>query len=78
MRVVAVLLLAETDQPGRGRQAGVVDLEAYLSREYGISHATLQVDHAGLPTAPGLIRLSQEQHCDDAHGPAYRPADERR
>jgi hypothetical protein len=36
------------------------------------------VDHAGLPTAPGLIRLSQEQHCDDAHGPAYRPADERR
>jgi cobalt-zinc-cadmium efflux system protein len=49
------------------------DLEAYLSREYGITHATLQVDHAGLPTAPGLIRLSQEQHCDDAHGPAYRP-----
>jgi cobalt-zinc-cadmium efflux system protein len=42
------------------------DLEAYLSREYGITHATLQVDHAGLPTASGLIRLSQEQHCDDA------------
>ena len=37
----------------------------------------LQVDHAGLPTAPGLIRLSQEQHCDDAHGPAYRPDDAR-
>jgi cobalt-zinc-cadmium efflux system protein len=51
------------------------DLEAYLSREYGITHATLQVDHAGLPTAPGLIRLSQEQHCDDAHGPAYRRDD---
>jgi cobalt-zinc-cadmium efflux system protein len=64
--------------PGEDCHAVRADLEAYLSREYGITHATLQVDHAGLPTAPGLIRLSQEQHCDDAHGPAYRPADERR
>jgi cobalt-zinc-cadmium efflux system protein len=59
--------------PGEDCHAVRADLEAYLSREYGITHATLQVDHAGLPTAPGLIRLSQEQHCDDAHGPAYRP-----
>ena len=64
--------------PGEDCHAVRADLEAYLSREYGISHATLQVDHAGLPTAPGLIRLSQEQHCDDAHGPAYRPADDER
>ena len=64
--------------PGEDCHAVRADLEAYLSREYGITHATLQVDHAGLPAAPGLIRLSQEQHCDDAHGPAYRPADERR
>src|SRR6266568_4240855 len=61
--------------PGEDCHAVRADLEAYLSREYGITHATLQVDHAGLPTASGLIRLSQEQHCDDAHGPAYRPGD---
>jgi cobalt-zinc-cadmium efflux system protein len=59
--------------PGEDCHAVRADLEAYLSREYGITHATLQVDHAGLPAASGLIRLSQEQHCDDAHGPAYRP-----
>ena len=63
--------------PGEDCHAVRADLETYLSREYGITHATLQVDHAGLPTAPGLIRLSQEQHCDDAHGPAYRPDDAR-
>jgi cobalt-zinc-cadmium efflux system protein len=63
--------------PGEDCHAVRADLETYLSREYGITHATLQVDHAGLPTAPGLIRLSQEQHCDDAHGPAYRPHDAR-
>jgi len=51
------------------------DLEAFLSREYGITHATLQVDHAGgpVPQLPG--RPAPEPHCDDAHGPAYRPAD---
>jgi cobalt-zinc-cadmium efflux system protein len=64
--------------PGEDCHAVRADLEAYLSREYDITHATLQVDHAGLPAATGLIRLSQEQHCDDSHGPAYRPADERR
>ena len=53
------------------------DLEAFLSGEYGITHATLQVDHAGLPAAPGLIKVREEQHCDDAHGPAYRPGDGR-
>ena len=63
--------------PGEDCHAVRADLEAFLSREYGISHATLQVDHAGLPAGPGLIRLSQEQHCDDAHGPAYRPGDGR-
>jgi cobalt-zinc-cadmium efflux system protein len=61
--------------PGEDCHAVRADLESYLSREYGISHATLQVDHAGLPAAPGLIQVSQERHCDDAHGPAYRPGD---
>lgn len=63
--------------PGEDCHAVRADLEEYLSREYGITHATLQVDHAGLPAAPGLIRLSRERHCDDAHGPAYRPGDDR-
>src|SRR5713101_5645846 len=62
--------------PGEDCHAVRADLETYLSREYGITHATLQVDHAGLPAAPGLIGVS-EQHCDDAHGPAYRPGDGR-
>jgi cobalt-zinc-cadmium efflux system protein len=65
--------------PGEDCHAVRADLEAYLSREYGITHATLQVDHAGLPTAPGVMVVS-EQYCDDvhdAHGPAYRPSDGR-
>ena len=65
--------------PGEDCHAVRADLEAYLSREYGITHATLQVDHAGLPSAPGLI-VVREQHCEDAHdahGPAYRPGDGR-
>ena len=63
--------------PGEDCHAVRADLEAYLSREYGITHATLQVDHAGLPSAPGVI-VVREQHCEDAHdahGPAYRPGD---
>jgi cobalt-zinc-cadmium efflux system protein len=67
--------------PGEDCHAVRADLEAYLSREYGITHATLQVDHAGLPAAPGLIQVSEQQRCDDkhgaAHGPAYRPGDGR-
>ncbi len=65
--------------PGEDCHAVRADLVAYLSREYGITHATLQVDHAGLPAAPGVIPVS-EQHCDevhDAHGPAYRPGEGR-
>ena len=65
--------------PGEDCHAVRADLEAYLSREYGITHATLQVDHAGLPAAPGVI-VVREQHCEDAHdahGPAYRPGDGR-
>jgi cobalt-zinc-cadmium efflux system protein len=65
--------------PGEDCHAVRADLEAYLSREYGITHATLQVDHAGLPAGPGVI-VVREQHCEDAHdahGPAYRPGDGR-
>jgi cobalt-zinc-cadmium efflux system protein len=53
--------------PGYDCHAVRADLEAFLSGTYGITHATFQVDHArGAP-------LTDEQHCDDAHGPAYRP-----
>ncbi|HEX8008691.1 MAG TPA: cation diffusion facilitator family transporter [Trebonia sp.] len=40
------------------------DLEALLARDLGITHATLQVDHA-----PG----ESAEHCEDAHGPSYWP-----
>jgi cobalt-zinc-cadmium efflux system protein len=54
--------------PGYDCHAVRADLEAFLSGVYGITHATLQVDHA-------RARVPDEQHCDDAHGPSYRPAD---
>ena len=68
--------------PGADCHEVRADLEAFLSGAYGITHATLQVDHAPLRTghvngisadASG-VRASQP-HCDDSHGPAYRPAD---
>ena len=46
--------------PGSDCHAIRADLEDFLTREYGITHATLQVDHA------------PELNCDDTHGPAYR------
>jgi cobalt-zinc-cadmium efflux system protein len=62
--------------PGEDCHAVRADLEAFLGSQYGITHATLQVDHAVLvdhPPGPG--GPDPTQHCDDAHGPAYRPAD---
>jgi len=68
--------------PGEDCHAVRADLEAFLSREYGITHATLQVDHATLEPGHGLGPSGEppglsvtDRHCDDAHGPAYRPAD---
>ena len=68
--------------PGEDCHAVRADLEAFLSREYGITHATFQVDHATVkadpaPGPPGELRHLPvtDHHCDDAHGPAYRPAD---
>jgi cobalt-zinc-cadmium efflux system protein len=55
--------------PGADCHAVRAGLVTFLSGQYGISHATLQVDHAagqvGGPEQP-------DGHCDDAHGPAYR------
>jgi cobalt-zinc-cadmium efflux system protein len=54
-----------------------VDLESLLSRDFGITHATLQVDH--VPAAHTLQRAAEEhtdlEHCGDPHGPSYRAAD---
>jgi cobalt-zinc-cadmium efflux system protein len=63
--------------PGSDCHAIRADLEGFLSRRYGISHATLQVDHAGAedPASEAGDDLEAEPHCDDAHGPAYRPGD---
>jgi cobalt-zinc-cadmium efflux system protein len=59
------------------------DLEALLGRDYGITHSTLQVDHQGAVETLGLTGDgdrhqpvdSLDSHCEDAHGPAYRPGD---
>jgi cobalt-zinc-cadmium efflux system protein len=60
--------------PGEDCHAVRADLEAFLSREYGITHATLQVDHAVVRAVPGPD-VADDHHCDDAHGPAYRAGD---
>jgi cobalt-zinc-cadmium efflux system protein len=62
------------------------DLETFLSREYGITHTTLQVDHApgrllsvGYSPAASVFPISPSSggpHCGDAHGPAYRSGGE--
>jgi len=74
--------------PGADCHAARIDLETFLARTYGITHATLQVDHApqvdhvpGGPVLPPpgcgeLPAPHDPHHCDDAHGPAYRPASE--
>jgi cobalt-zinc-cadmium efflux system protein len=65
------------------------DLEALFAGEYGITHLTLQVDHApGGRTAEGdagtgadtehagqgaAAHPAGEEHCEDAHGPRYLP-----
>ena len=53
-----------------------VDLEELLSREFGITHATLQVDH--VPSARILKHVEEHpedgglEHCGESHGPSYR------
>ena len=55
--------------PGQDCHAVRADLEALLAREHGITHATLQVDHVTGQQGPP----ADEQHCEDSHGPRYRP-----
>ncbi|PNE36558.1 MULTISPECIES: cation diffusion facilitator family transporter [Streptomyces] len=57
------------------------NLHELLRTDYGITHATLQVDHLGEQDDDELLTLSPgprpEQpsgsHCDDSHGPVHRP-----
>ncbi|MER6254934.1 cation diffusion facilitator family transporter [Streptomyces sp. NPDC001584] len=48
------------------------DLEQLLDKEYGITHTTLQVDHA----QDSLLTVGRagagDAHCADAHGPVHR------
>jgi cobalt-zinc-cadmium efflux system protein len=68
--------------PGSDCHAARADLEQFLAGSYGISHATLQVDHAPAPAAaPDTVTgcgenpgVPSQHHCDDAHGPSYRPS----
>ncbi|REK85831.1 cation transporter [Streptomyces inhibens] len=56
-------------------------LQELLSGQYGITHATLQVDHVGEQgDADEVLTLSRRpgpeqptDHCEDAHGPVHRP-----
>jgi cobalt-zinc-cadmium efflux system protein len=83
-------------EPRQDCHAVRADLEELLSRDYGITHLTLQVDHLPDAAAPAVApslpngyaqrgpepfesdghHLSDEPHdlhCEDSHGPAYRP-----
>ncbi|MCX4776442.1 cation diffusion facilitator family transporter [Streptomyces sp. NBC_01264] len=50
------------------------DLEALLAKEYGITHTTLQVDHAqdSFLTVGRHGEDRADTHCSDAHGPVHR------
>ncbi|MFI9050431.1 cation diffusion facilitator family transporter [Streptomyces sp. NPDC053427] len=61
-------------------------LQELLSTEYGITHATLQVDHVGEESAaPDVLTLGPRtdteppaaDHCENAHGPVHRPGPHR-
>jgi cobalt-zinc-cadmium efflux system protein len=60
--------------PGEDCHAVRADLETLLA-EHGITHATLQVDHAPESGACGepAADSGDQPHCEDAHGPRYRP-----
>ncbi|MFF8309440.1 cation diffusion facilitator family transporter [Streptomyces lydicus] len=68
------------------------NLQELLSGEYGITHATLQVDHLGeqgsaddvltLGPGPGHAPADGSErpggdHCEDTHGPVHRPGPRR-
>jgi cobalt-zinc-cadmium efflux system protein len=85
-------------EPRQDCHAVRADLEELLSRDYGITHLTLQVDHLPDPAATAVVpdvprshgssepRVAEDHHgtgeshqlhCEDSHGPVYRPAHDR-
>ena len=56
-------------EPHQDCHAVRADLEALLAREHGITHLTLQVDHAPDPVAVPIPSRQSHQHEDD-HGQA--------
>lgn len=52
------------------------DLEHLLASDYGLTHTTLQVDHAPAEVLTVSDRTDRtdrkEGHCDDSHGPVHR------
>jgi cobalt-zinc-cadmium efflux system protein len=64
--------------PGSDCHAVRADLERFLASGYGITHATLQVDHATGVSPAGPVTgcaenpVPSQHRCDDAHGPSYR------
>ncbi|WP_229322618.1 cation diffusion facilitator family transporter [Streptomyces sp. UNOC14_S4] len=64
-------------KPGGDCHAVRRRLQETLREEYGITHATLQVDHLG-EDADELLHIGsaapdRAPHCDDSHGPVHRP-----
>ncbi|KWT57015.1 cation diffusion facilitator family transporter [Streptomyces albus subsp. albus] len=68
--------------PGGDCHAVRRNLHELLSRKYGITHATLQVDHVGEQPLPGEVlhiaagpddAALAAPHCEDTHGPVHRP-----
>ncbi|MFF2553017.1 cation diffusion facilitator family transporter [Nocardia sp. NPDC058058] len=57
-------------EPGHDCHAVREDLAHFLSHEYHIDHATLQVDHA----QSGLLTLGRdtESHCEQSHGETHK------
>ncbi|QUW85700.1 cation transporter (plasmid) [Streptomyces mirabilis] len=62
-------------EPGEDCHAVRRDLEQLLATGPGITHTTLQVDHAPeqLLTLHSAEPDADGAHCDDAHGPGHRP-----
>jgi len=77
-------------EPRQDCHAVRADLEALLAREHGITHLTLQVDHAPDMTGRPADAVPDHDpeddhdfeddhapgppHCEDSHGPSYRPS----
>ncbi|MEV8095390.1 cation diffusion facilitator family transporter [Kitasatospora sp. NPDC085879] len=70
--------------PGGDCHAVRRELQRRVRDEYGITHATLQVDHLGEDGPHELLQISRsaevdgapaadgQEHCADAHGPVHR------